>query len=295
MLADVALEDISAVIRLVREVCDRWDDPPAWREHLLHGACRLLGGNVGMMVADAASREAWFGRPTAVALVGVPAPLQTLARSTVGRFESRAVNDVSRELLPGMDALYGMLARQGWATAARGDLSDDRSYHAAPFYRDFQRHIDCDDFVVSVRIVDLPRRPESITIDRPHGAPRFGPRETALLKLLHDEVAPLVGVRLATEAHLCRDGLSKRLNETLSLLLEGMSEKEVARRLGLAARTVHEYVTALYAHFNVCSRAELLAYFIRRRPVARECDRRDAEAAETAAENRKRFGRGLRG
>ena len=67
MSADVTLDDLSAVIRLVREVCDRWDDPSAWREHLLHGACRLLGGNVGMMVADAASREARFVRPTAVA------------------------------------------------------------------------------------------------------------------------------------------------------------------------------------------------------------------------------------
>jgi DNA-binding CsgD family transcriptional regulator len=270
MMADVTLEDVSAVIRLVREVCDCWDDPPAWREHLLHGACRLLGGNVGMMVADAASREARFGRPTAVALVGVPAPLQTLARSRVGRFESRAVDDVSRELLPGMDALYGMLARQGWATAARVELSDDRSYHAAPFYRDFQRHIDCDDFVVSVRIVDLPRRPESIAIDRPHGAPRFGPRETALLKLLHDEIAPLVGVRLATEAHLSREGLSKRLRETLSLLLDGRSEKEAANALHLGSRTVHDYVTALYQHFRVSSRAELLAYFIRRQPIPRE-------------------------
>jgi DNA-binding CsgD family transcriptional regulator len=272
MPRDLTLDDASAVIRLVREVCDRWDDPPAWREHLLHGACRLLDGHVGMMIADAGTHEPRFVRPTAVALVGVPAPLQTLAHSTVGRFESRAVDDVSRELLPGMDRLYGMMNRQGWATAARAELSDDRSYHAAPYYRDFQRHLDCDDFVVSIRVVDLPRRPEGITIDRPHGAPRFGPRETALLKVLHDEIAPLVGVRLATEAHLCRDGLSKRLNETLSLMLEGKSEKEAARSLGLAPRTVHEYVTALYAHFDVCSRAELLAYFIRRRPSLRHGD-----------------------
>jgi DNA-binding CsgD family transcriptional regulator len=162
------------------------------------------------------------------------------------------------------------MARQGWATASRGELSDDASYHAAPYYRDFRRHIDCDDYVVSIRIVDVPRRPEAISIDRPHGAPRFGPREVALLKLLHDEIAPLIGVRLATEAHLCRDGLSKRLNETLSLLLEGKSEKEAAAALGLSSRTVHEYVTALYQHFNVCSRAELLAYFIRRRPAPRQ-------------------------
>jgi hypothetical protein len=59
-------------------------------------------------------------------------------------------------------------------------------------------------------MVDVPGRPERISIDRPHGAEPFGPREVAILRLLHDEVGPLVGVRLAREQHLCRDGLSKR-------------------------------------------------------------------------------------
>ena len=269
MPGDLTLDDISAVIRLVREVCDRWDEPAAWREHLLHGACRLLKGSVGMMVADAASKDDRFIHPTAIAFVGVPAPMRALAESTLSRFELRSFDEISRNMLPGLTTLYGHMVRQGWATASRGELSDDASYHAAPFYRDFRRHIDCDDFVVSIRIVDVPHRPEAISIDRPHGAPRFAPREVALLKLLHDEIAPLIGVRLCTEDHLCREGLSKRLNETLSLLLEGRSEKEAARHLGLSARTVHDYVTALYEHFRVSSRAELLAYFIRRQPEAR--------------------------
>ena len=89
------------------------------------------------------------------------------------------------------------------------------------------------------------------------------------MKLLHDEIAPLVGVRLTTEAHLSRDGLSKRLRETLSLLLDGYSEKQVASALKLAPRTVHDYVAMLYQHFHVSSRAELLAYFVHRRPALR--------------------------
>jgi len=91
----------------------------------------------------------------------------------------------------------------------------------------------------------------------------------AILKLLHDEIGPLVGVRLATEAHLCRDGLSKRLRETLSLLLDGLSEKQIASGLDLSSKTVHEYVGMLYRHFRVSSRGELFAYFIRRQPVRR--------------------------
>jgi DNA-binding NarL/FixJ family response regulator len=63
--------------------------------------------------------------------------------------------------------------------------------------------------------------------------------------------------------------VSRRLRETLSLLLEGQSEKQVASALNLGTRTVHDYVTRLYEHFCVSSRAELLAYFTRRTPAPR--------------------------
>ena len=269
MIADLTLEDVSAVIRLVREVCDRWDDPRSWREHLLRGACGLLGGTVGIMVVDDEPGEDSFGRPSVISAVGIAPEMRGLLQPAFSQFARREFGEVSRNLLPGITELHAQLSRQGWVTAAASQISDAGSYHASPHYLEFRRQIGSDDFVVSMRIVDVPRRPEAITIDRPHGAPRFGGREVAILKLLHDEIAPLIGVRLATEEHLCRDGLSKRLNETLSLLLEGRSEKEVAGELGLGARTVHDYVTMLYVHFEVCSRAELLAYFIRRAPVAR--------------------------
>ena len=59
-------------------------------------------------------------------------------------------------------------------------------------------------------------------------------------------------------------GLSRRLRQTLERLLLGDSEKQVASRLGLSTLTVHGYVKALYQHFGVSSRPELLAYFLRR-------------------------------
>jgi DNA-binding CsgD family transcriptional regulator len=270
---DLSLEDVSALIRLVREVSDRWDDPRAWREHLLHGACALLDGTVGLMVVDDEPGRSSFGRPAVICVVGLPESAARLVQPAFSQFGQRQFAEVSQNLLPGITKLHADLVRQGWVTAARGQVADDATYHASPHYQNFRRHIGSDDYVVSMRIVDIPRRPEAISIDRPHGAPPFGPREVALLKLLHDEVAPLIGVRLSTEEHLCRDGLSKRLNETLSLLLEGRSEKEAAKALGLSSRTVHDYVSMLYEHFEVSSRAELLAYFIRRAPAVRRVRR----------------------
>lgn len=55
--------------------------------------------------------------------------------------------------------------------------------------------------------------------------------------------------------------LSRRLMQTLCLLLDGLSEKEIAAELGLSPHTVHDYVKSLYRTFRVRSRAELHAHF----------------------------------
>jgi DNA-binding CsgD family transcriptional regulator len=266
---DATMDEVSSVIRLVREVSDLWDDPSAWREQLLHGACKLLNGHVGLMLADYEPENGWFGSLAVTAVVGLPEQLKKTIQPAFAQMNQRQFEDVADNLLPAVKTVQDHMERQGWVTTAMSHISDDESYHASPWYQDFRKEIDCDDNALSIRVVDVPRRPELISIDRPHGAPPFGAREVTLLKLLHDEIAPLVGVRLTTEEHLSRDGLSKRLRETLSLLLKGQSEKQVASSLNLATRTVHDYVTRLYEHFRVSSRAELLAYFIRRTPVPR--------------------------
>jgi DNA-binding CsgD family transcriptional regulator len=268
---DVSLDEVSTVIRLVREVCDLWDDPAAWRLHLLQGACELIDGHVGIILEDDQSAaRGFFGNLCVTSIVGLPTAMRGLVQPAISQLDQRMYDDISENVMAGVGSMWDQMQRQGWVTMAGNQLADEVSYHASPFYQNFRKEIDCDDFVVSIRVVDLPQRPEAIMIDRPHGAAAFGPREVALVKLLHDEIAPLVGVRLATEAHLCRDGLSKRLRETLSLLLEGYSEKQVASELTLATRTIHDYVSMLYEHFQVSSRAELLAYFIRRTPMVRQ-------------------------
>jgi len=222
-----------------------------------------------MMLTEHHGKRYHFGELSVTSVVGLPEPKKLLVQPAISQMENREYQDVSENFLPGLSKLYDQFVRQGWVTVPRGQMTDDETYYSAPYYHSFRKQLDCDDYVVSIRMVDLPRRPEGIQIDRPHGAEKFGAREVAILKLLHDEIGPLVGVRLSTEEHLCRDGLSKRLRETLGLLLDGMSEKEIARELELSVKTVHEYVGMLYKHFQVSSRGELLAYFIRREPVLR--------------------------
>ena len=54
-------------------------------------------------------------------------------------------------------------------------------------------------------------------------------------------------------------GFSRRMIETLQLLLSGDSEKEVATKLSLSPHTVHIHVKKLYKRLDVSSRAELMA------------------------------------
>ncbi len=211
-----------------------------------------------------------MGKIAVIALTGLPADAKSLLQPVVSQIDQRHVNDVTENVNPGMASIYAQMRGQGWVTMAAEHGNADANDRLTPLEQKLNRRWDWGPVLISIRIVDVPRRPEVINIYRFHGAQAFEPREVALLKLLHDEIAPLVGVRLTAEEHLSRDGLSKRLRETLSLLLEGFSEKQVAAELGLAIRTVHDYVSMLYEHFQVSSRAELLAYFIRRTPAVRD-------------------------
>jgi hypothetical protein len=55
-----------------------------------------------------------------------------------------------------------------------------------------------------------------------------------------------------------------RLQQTLRHLLDGDSEKQVARKLDLSQHTVHGYVKTLYRRYGVSSRAELLAKHLKK-------------------------------
>ncbi len=104
---------------------------------------------------------------------------------------------------------------------------------------------------------------------RPEGDAPFGDREAALLDAICDAVYPLIGTHLATEEDRSAHGLAPRLRETLDHVLLGLSEKQIAAEMELSRHTVHEYIMQLYRHFEVSGRAELLAYFVHRRPTSR--------------------------
>jgi DNA-binding CsgD family transcriptional regulator len=120
-----------------------------------------------------------------------------------------------------------------------------------------------EDFQFSQRSCPAGRVSLVISPQRAFGDRYFTQRDEALLSLFHDELARLVGTVLSAGPSPL-SGLSPRLRQTLHALLAGDSEKQVALRLGISRHTAHEYIAALYRRFDVRTRAELLAYCIRR-------------------------------
>ena len=81
------------------------------------------------------------------------------------------------------------------------------------------------------------------------------------------ELCRLLGAELG-HAGAPGDGLAPRVRQTLGRMLAGDSEKQIASHLGVSPHTVHAYVKSLYRHYDVCSRGELLARFVRPSPVS---------------------------
>lgn len=93
-------------------------------------------------------------------------------------------------------------------------------------------------------------------------------RSPAFRRRLVADFCKLLGDQLPT-AHTTptpratAEPLPPRLQQTLELLLAGDSEKQVARKLAISPHTVHAYVKMLYRKFDVSSRGELLARWVK--------------------------------
>lgn len=90
----------------------------------------------------------------------------------------------------------------------------------------------------------------------------FGSRERVLLQLMHTEVSWIYQADLILASRGAAS-LSPRQRQTLQYLLAGNSEKEIAERMRLSRNTVHHHVKAIHKHFDVSTRSELLARWVR--------------------------------
>ncbi len=251
------LSEVRAVFRLVGECRDLGVDQAAWRGHLAAELGSLVGGQVGMVFESATpTNPAIPGRVFAAFAAGWPsARAQAIWTSFITEC------DYQQEPLFGL--IQPLALRRG--VCSRDQAVDDPTWFSSLFCNETLRQCGCDEVLISFHDMrDRQRRQSVISLYRPLGGGVFRRRDRRLVRLLHRELGRHFSTALATLSDPSPSDLTPRVRETLRCLLEGDSEKQAAARLGVSTLTVHDYVKALYRHFGVTSRPELLAYFLRR-------------------------------
>jgi DNA-binding CsgD family transcriptional regulator len=250
------LSDVRAVFRLVDECRDLGADPEAWRSHITRSLGSLIGGQVSMSGEAAKPVD---GSTPGFLYQAVDHGWATPSDRDI--WTSHLASEAYRRE-PILQLIQAFGSRMG--LCARHQVIDDSTWFSSPYYNETHRVCGLDEILVSFKDIPGSKRQNLVSVLRPRGQGVFLRRERRLIRLFHTELAQHFGSALTTLDDPNPAALTPRLRDTLRCLLEGDSEKLVAARLGLSTFTVHEYIKALYRHFRVSSRGELMAYFLRR-------------------------------
>jgi DNA-binding CsgD family transcriptional regulator len=240
------------MFHLLGECCELGADPVAWQQHLAERLPVLFGGQMGQIsefrVIAPPFREPFW--------------LQMLAMSDFGWATASDREPLEEHLKTGRpedgphitpDLLDRQLRTLSWSSnlGRTGWLN-------STFFNQYVKHTHLDDGLFAHhRIGEGHFR--WMFVNRALGDRVFSRRERRLMALLNRELARVWGTRLAPAGQTSVTALSPRLRDVLRCLMDGDSEKQVARRLGLSPHTVHDYVKSLHSRFGARSRGELLS------------------------------------
>jgi DNA-binding CsgD family transcriptional regulator len=257
----LTLREVRAVFRLMGECRELGADVTAWRRHLAAGLCRLTGGQVGVVGEVEYSRRA-YNRPLHIEDVGWSCPAD----------RRRVLDDFVASGLYGRDLTaerFFLVTPLRPRTVRREQIIPDAEWGRSVEFNDFIRSGGLDLGILSRRVFGDGEHTNCVILYPPFGEPQLPERGRRLVHLAQQELGPLLGTALATAGDPGWSDLPPRWRQTLDCLLDGDSEKQAALRLGISRQTIHQYVKGLYGHFGVSSRAELLAFFLRRYGAAR--------------------------
>jgi DNA-binding CsgD family transcriptional regulator len=261
MYHELRAADFRAIFRLLGECGELWCDPAAWQRHLLAGLSEMIHLPVGMhaTVSHFAPGE------TPRVHSGCEHGWADAARQA--RFRERMRGDAGPFHLPFDRRFRQRAARRSALTLSRADVFSCSEWRRSESFHEVYRPARLEELLTSAMRTGPDHRFDVLGFGGSGHLPTS--RDCQIVGFLHRELLPLIGTRLATGDDFSRHGLSPRRRQVLELALAGLPEKEIADRLALRPATVNESLQAIYAHFAVHTRAQLMAYFLARRPAAR--------------------------
>jgi len=248
------ISDVTRLLHISGEVACLRDDPRTWRLTLLASLNQVLPAAVS----------------AAFILKNVVPDVTPLV---VSLFDSGFKSEAHRQVFlrefntaPFRDPFFRLCidrfleTRPKCLTAIRSDLVPDEKWYASHHIEEYRRPANTDDSLFS--IVQTANRGDALVLCafRSWGdLSRFGPRERAIIDTLHNSLDWIYHAEEATYRLTRASALAPRLRQTLEYLLAGHTERQVALKMSLSVHTVHDYVKALYVHFGVSSRGELIS------------------------------------
>jgi DNA-binding CsgD family transcriptional regulator len=246
---------IHQAYRLVGECRELGTDPHGWHRHLVERLRTLVDAQVGI---GGNTRDLAPGKE--------PRSLNVFRGGWATPDAARTWEEYARRVPMTRTPEYARIisAPGPCGTFMRDHLWTRGAWYASQAFNDVHRPSGIDDYILSIAKAPGGIVSNSVWLHRPIGARPFTDREWRLVRFVHTEVGAMIGAALASALEPGLAGLSTRQRQTLDALLDGLSEKEIAARLGISTPTVHEYVGLIYRHFRVRARSELMARFVGR-------------------------------
>ncbi|MGV6814112.1 MAG: LuxR C-terminal-related transcriptional regulator [Phycisphaerales bacterium] len=147
---------------------------------------------------------------------------------------------------------------------SRDQIWGKETWYRSHTFNEIHRECGIDDYVISICPTPISGRCTTLWLHKGVGSRDFTPREQSIISLIHMTINKEIGSYLAAADEPALSSLTNRRLEVLERLLYGDSEKQIAYKLEVGKAAIHDHVLALYRHFKVSSRGELLAKFIGR-------------------------------
>ncbi len=251
--AQPRLRDVRKIYRLLWECTEIGSDSNAWRSHLLEGVNAIIGARLGLYMH-------------------IHNPLQETERLEAAMAsgfldtEQLALWQHYQENSAQKDDPYHLSYFHDHSRPLRTRVLDEvvesREWKNSLHYNEYIRACGLGDRITSsLRLGSDQKAPLQTLVFHRHAADaQFASSAKYLVKLMHHELAELLVKKLVLPATR-RDtgGLPKRMGQVLDHLLNGHSEKQIAAELGISRHTVNRHVQRVYQHFDVNSRAKLIA------------------------------------
>ncbi|MFO0960127.1 MAG: helix-turn-helix transcriptional regulator [Isosphaeraceae bacterium] len=256
--------DARAIVQLVNDCRDRGDDWGAWQSHALEGLIRLTDSELGIggeVVGARAPKYDHLSPPLFRSLDGFRVDMAELARVT-------SDHDLIRDASPLVSHYMGRWREQDGVALTNRDFFTEREWANSYDQRTMGAVSGTDAVLICCREVRVGSlaggEVQDLTVLRERRRRGYSARDRTIAREFVAALVPMMGGPLARFREPSASGLPPRARDVLACFLEGDSDKQAAKRLGIGVHTVNQHAKRIFRHFGVASRAELLARWIRR-------------------------------